>query len=152
MAVDVATDLELMRASALLESNPAAAVRRASAILEYQPEHAEAKLLLATACRRLGDPAAATDLLATLTRTQPDSPTLQLELGRAHVVRMENAEVGTRFLRDQSQSRMAITRLFGVLQQSWTEAPEAQHPAICCVDGKMIEPPLPHIKGRAQPL
>ena len=51
MAAGVATDLELMRASALLEADPEAAVRRASAILEQSPEHEEAKLLLATAWR-----------------------------------------------------------------------------------------------------
>ena len=79
----MAAELELMRASALLESNPAAAARGASAILEGFPEHAEAQLLLATACQRMGDPAAARSQLESLVRAQPTSPTLQLELGRA---------------------------------------------------------------------
>ena len=39
-------DLELMRASALLESNPAEAARRASAILEQSAQHQAASLLL----------------------------------------------------------------------------------------------------------
>ncbi len=74
------------------------------------------------------------------------------ELGRAQIVRLESSEVGTRFYRDQSQSRVAITRLFGALQQSWTDAPEVEHPALCCRDGHRFEPPLPRIKGRTQPL
>ena len=83
MAAELATDLELMRATALLEANPEAAVQRARAILEHNPGHEAAQLLLATACRRLGDPARSRDLLASLARAQPDSATLQLELGRA---------------------------------------------------------------------
>ena len=79
----VAADLELMRAAALLESDPEAVVRRATAILAASPQHESAKLLLATACRRLGDPATAADLLESLARALPNSPTLQLELGRA---------------------------------------------------------------------
>ena len=82
-APGMAADLELMRASALLESNPAAAARSASAILKGFPGHAEAQLLLATACQRMGDPAAARSQLESLVQAQPASPTLQLELGRA---------------------------------------------------------------------
>ena len=74
------------------------------------------------------------------------------ELGRAQVVRSENHEVGTRFLRREAPSRIAITRLFGALQASWTSAPEVSHPPSCCQNGQLIEPPLPRIKGRAQPL
>ena len=92
MASGVATDLELMRASALLEADPEAAVRRASAILEQSPEHEEAKLLLATAWRRLDDPATAAGVLESLTSAQPDSPTLQLELGRAYAAIGRHAE------------------------------------------------------------
>jgi len=73
-------------------------------------------------------------------------------LGRARVVRTENTDVGARFLRDHPQSRMAITRLFGLLQESWSRALEVEHPSICCRGGQLIEPALPHIKGRAQPL
>lgn len=74
------------------------------------------------------------------------------ELGRAMVVRSENREVGTRFLRDQSHSRIAITRLFGALQDSWTSAPEVSHPPVCCSNGQLIEPPLPRISRRLAPL
>ena len=73
-----------MRASALLESNPQAAARGASAILEHFPDHEEARLLLATASQRLGDGATARAQLESLLGAQPHSPTLQLELARAH--------------------------------------------------------------------
>jgi hypothetical protein len=69
------------------------------------------------------------------------------ELGRAQVVRLGASEVGARFLRDDSASRMAITRLFGALQESWSKAPLVDHPPMCCQGGKMLEPPLPHRKG-----
>jgi tetratricopeptide (TPR) repeat protein len=79
-----AADLELMRASRLLESDPAAAARRASEILVYAPDHDEAKLLLATACRKLGDPATAVATLETLAGASRGSAFIRLELGRAY--------------------------------------------------------------------
>ena len=80
-------ELELMRASALLENDPAAAARRAIAILAKSPGRDEAILLLAAARRRLGGTQAAADLqggadsMESLARRQPASPLLQLELG-----------------------------------------------------------------------
>ena len=73
-----------MRASALLESNPAAAAQAASAVLESHPDDEMARLLLATACQRLGDPATARAQLESLVSAQPNSPILHLELGRAY--------------------------------------------------------------------
>ena len=77
-------DLELMRASMLLDSDPVAAARRAGDILAATPGHAGATLLLATARRRLGDPAAAAALLESLSATDAGSPFMLLELGRAY--------------------------------------------------------------------
>jgi len=77
-------DLELMRASLLLESEPAAAARRAQAILAASPGHVEANLLFAAACRKLGDPAAAAAALESLPAAHLDTPFMQLELGRAY--------------------------------------------------------------------
>ncbi len=91
MASGVA-DLELMRGAGLLESDPQAALRCASAILEHSPGHEAAGLLLATACRRLGDRAAALNLLVSLSAAQPASPVLQLELGRAWAAAARTAE------------------------------------------------------------
>jgi len=81
-----------MRASALLESNPQAAARGASAILKDFPDHEEARLLLATASQRLGDSATARSQLESLVGAQPNSPTLQLELARAHASAGRHAE------------------------------------------------------------
>jgi tetratricopeptide (TPR) repeat protein len=77
-------DLELMRASLLLDSDPLAAARRASGILAGSPGHPEANLLFAAACRKLGDPAAAAAALETLPNAYRDTPVMQLELGRAY--------------------------------------------------------------------
>ena len=72
-----------MRAALLLDSDPAAAAREAGAILAASPGHSEASLLLASACRRLGDAQAAAVILASLAAAHPDSALLQLETGRA---------------------------------------------------------------------
>ena len=77
-------DLELMRASLLLASDPAAAARRASGILAEHPGHEPAKLLLAAACRRIGDTSTAVRLLESLAAEDPGSAVMPLELGRAH--------------------------------------------------------------------
>jgi tetratricopeptide (TPR) repeat protein len=84
LSASASIDLELMRASMLLESDPAAAARLATGILEGAPGNEEASLLLATACRRLGDPATATAVLESLAHAHPASPVMQLELGRVH--------------------------------------------------------------------
>jgi len=92
-------DLELMRASLLLESDPAAAARSANEILAGSPGHPAARLLLATARRKLGDPAAAAALLESLASARDDSPVRQLELGRAYAAAGRNAEAVTAFRR-----------------------------------------------------
>jgi tetratricopeptide (TPR) repeat protein len=80
-----------MRASLLLDSNPAAAARRASDILASSPGHTEANLLLAAACRKLGDPAAAARVLESLAQAHTDSPLMQFELGRAYAAAADGA-------------------------------------------------------------
>jgi len=84
-----------MRASLLLDSDPAGAARRANGILAASPGHAEASLLLAAALRKLGDPAAAAAALESLTRERPDSALLQLELARACTAAGRGAEALT---------------------------------------------------------
>ena len=78
-----AADLELMRCAALLDSNPAAAADRVQAILAADAANPAAQLLLATASRRLGDPARAAALLEPLARANPGSSALQFDFGRA---------------------------------------------------------------------
>ncbi|MBV8496599.1 MAG: sulfotransferase [Gammaproteobacteria bacterium] len=84
MPASASADLELMHATLLLESDPAAAARRAAAIPADSRAHSEAQLLIAVARRRLGDPAGAAAVLETLARIQPHSALIQLELGRAY--------------------------------------------------------------------
>ena len=76
-----AVDVRLMRAAALLDSDPPAAAREAAQILKEHPGHPAATLLLGTARRSCGD-AAAAEAFEELAATQPESAQIQLELGR----------------------------------------------------------------------
>jgi len=82
--MSASADLELMRATMLLDADPAGAARRASAILESDPRHEEANLLFAAACRRIGDIGSAVGTFESLAATLPRSPVIQLELGRTY--------------------------------------------------------------------
>jgi predicted Zn-dependent protease len=73
-----------MRASTLLESDPAAAARQAGAVLQNHPGHDAASLLLTAACRRLGNSSDAIGIMEALARAQPASALVQLELGRTY--------------------------------------------------------------------
>jgi tetratricopeptide (TPR) repeat protein len=83
-ASTVDVDLKLMLASSRLGTDPAAAARAASEILEVCPGHAAASLLLAGASLSLGDTAKACEVLEFLTLAQSSSAIVQLELGRAY--------------------------------------------------------------------
>jgi predicted Zn-dependent protease len=107
------SDLELLRASALLESDPATARLRAAHMLAQSPGHPEASLLLAAAHRRLGDPAAAAAVLEALARAQPHSPLVQLDLGRACAQAGRTAEA-------VAALRRAVT-LDAALADGWRE-------------------------------
>ncbi|HEY2465333.1 MAG TPA: sulfotransferase [Steroidobacteraceae bacterium] len=90
--MSASTDLELMRASMLLETDPAAAARQAGALLMVHPGHDAASLLLAEACRRLGNASSAVDIIEALARAQPTSALVQLELGRTYVACARSGE------------------------------------------------------------
>src|ERR1700744_2668844 len=77
-------NLELMTASALLDADPAPAGRAAGEILSHNPGNAAASLLLATAARKLGNPALALEVLEGLARSQPAAAPVRLELARAY--------------------------------------------------------------------
>ncbi len=70
-------------AAALLHRDPALAERRARRILESWPEADPAVLVVASARRRQGDPAAAVDLLEELAARQAESADLLHELGQS---------------------------------------------------------------------
>jgi tetratricopeptide (TPR) repeat protein len=102
-----------MRASMLLEADPAAAARHAGDILAAFPGHAEAALLLAAACRRLGDPATAIRVLEPLAGAHSRAPVLQLELGRAYGAGGRNGEAIDAFQR--------AVQLDAALEDGWRE-------------------------------
>jgi predicted Zn-dependent protease len=83
----------------MLDSDPTAAARQASGILAHSPGHPEATLLLAAACRKLGDPAAAAAALATLVDAERDTPWIQLEIGRAFAAAGRKGEALSAFQR-----------------------------------------------------
>src|SRR2546430_15703568 len=85
-------DLELMRAASLLETDPAAAARRASDILAASPAHSQAGPFLCAAPRRFGDPAAPPTALEYLGAARPHSPELPHPLGRAYAARRPGAQ------------------------------------------------------------
>jgi predicted Zn-dependent protease len=73
-----------MRASMLLETDPAAAARDAGAVLLNHPGHEAASLLLSTACRRLGNSSTVVAIMEALAGAQPASAIVHLELGRTY--------------------------------------------------------------------
>jgi tetratricopeptide (TPR) repeat protein len=79
-----------MRASMLLETDPAAAALHAGAVLKSHPGHDAASLLLTAACRRLGNASSAIGIMEALARVQPASAIVQLELGRTYAACARN--------------------------------------------------------------
>ena len=90
--MSASADLELMRASMLLETDPAAAARQASIVLANYPGHDAASLLLTTACRRLGNSSSALGIIEALANAQPTSALVQLELGRTYAAAGRGSE------------------------------------------------------------
>jgi tetratricopeptide (TPR) repeat protein len=84
MTPNAAPELELMRAAALLATDPQAAARRATEILANSPRNLEACLLLATAYIRLCLPTKAIAILEPFAAEYPSSAAIQLDLGRAY--------------------------------------------------------------------
>jgi tetratricopeptide (TPR) repeat protein len=123
----VSADLELMRAAALLDSDPAAAARKAGEVLAKWPGHAEASLLLAVACRALGDPAAAASLLESLAEKQAGSAVILMELGRAYAA-------GGRGAQAEALLRRAVA-LDANLADAWRELAARLHAAGDAVAG-----------------
>jgi predicted Zn-dependent protease len=85
MASIADVNIKLMSASALLDTDPAAAARSAAEILEHNPDNTAASLLLATAASKTGDVVRAIEVLRALARSQPAAAGLiRLELARAY--------------------------------------------------------------------
>ena len=73
----------MAHATRLLDANPALAAEQAEEILKAVPDHPPAVLLLASARRRSGKPAAALELLEPLSQTLGRWPALHFERGLA---------------------------------------------------------------------
>ena len=102
----------------LLDSDPAGAARHASDILANSPEHEAAKLLFGAACLRLGDPAVAVSAIESLAQAHPDSPIMQLELGRVYAACGRGADALASFER--------AVELDPALSDGWRELAEQQ--------------------------
>jgi hypothetical protein len=77
-------------------------------------------------------------------------PPLPSALGTSEVVRSDatGGDVGLRFIRNDTVARISSGKLFQAVQEAWTKALELSHPPLCCQDGLVLEPPLPHMKAR----
>jgi len=77
-------------------------------------------------------------------------PELPPDLGSAEVVRSDanGADVALRFVRSDPAARIGSTRLLQVVRETWLQAPELMHPPMCCQGGRVLEPPVPHLKSR----
>jgi Flp pilus assembly protein TadD len=81
----------VMRASAILATDPAAAGRAARAVLRVAPNDPRALLILASAHRRGGDPAAALAILTPLAKAYPRAAHTHYELGASLAARGRSA-------------------------------------------------------------
>lgn len=68
------------------------------------------------------------------------------ELGRATVVWVEEGEAGVQFDRANPACRLSVGKLFQSLQKEWEKARTIDHLAQCCVNGALLDPPLPRLR------
>jgi hypothetical protein len=77
---------------------------------------------------------------------EPPLPTL---LGRTELVRADpGGDMGMRFVRSDVTARVAASKLYAAVMEFWARAPEASHSPLCCRNGNLLDPPLPHMKAR----
>jgi len=88
----------LAQAQRLLATSPRLAAEQANEILTVVPNHPSALLLLAAARNRLGDSAAALEILEPVAAANPDRAIVQYELGVAHGA-LRHGEQAVRALR-----------------------------------------------------
>jgi hypothetical protein len=68
------------------------------------------------------------------------------EVTRGRVVWVEDGEAGIMFDRDMESSRVAAGRLFRSLEQPWAQAREIRHLPNCCINGQVLDPPVPRVR------
>lgn len=84
-------------------------------------------------------------ILARLLGAQRGWPTT---LGVAKVVRAAGSEVGVRFNLQDQPSRLSTSQLYELVQSQWNTARNLRHAPPCCQQGRVLEPPFPHVRGR----
>ena len=94
----------LAHAERLLATSPKLAAEQANEILAVVPGHPPALLLLAAARNRLGNPAAAIEILESIAAGNPDAAIVQYQLGLAHGA-LNDGEQAVRALRRAVQLR-----------------------------------------------
>lgn len=85
MSTSASPDMDILRTTLLLDSDPGAAAQRAAELLVRWPGHAQVALLLARACAKVGDPHRSLEVLALHAEALKGSVVLQLELGNAYL-------------------------------------------------------------------
>ena len=69
-------------------------------------------------------------------------------LGRSEVLRAANGELALKFIRADSATRIAATRLLDAAQKAWTRAVELLHAPGCCgKSGLLLESPMPRLRA-----
>ena len=72
------------------------------------------------------------------------------ELGRAEAVRVDqgSGELALRWVRSDPAVRVASLKLIEAIRGSWTRAEEMMHAPPCCLNGQVLDPPMPALRGR----
>jgi tetratricopeptide (TPR) repeat protein len=102
------------RAAALLAHDPVSAGREAGALLQVAPQDPRARLIMASALRRQGDPDAAYAILATLALAFPNAARTQYELGLTALATGRH-EAGVAALRRAVQCNPGLTEAWTAL-------------------------------------
>jgi hypothetical protein len=68
------------------------------------------------------------------------------DLGRAAVTWVEAGEAGLQFDRASPASRISVGKLFQSLLNEWEKARTIDHLPQCCVNGALLDPPLPRLR------
>jgi hypothetical protein len=68
----------------------------------------------------------------------------------ARVVWCDESDAGIEVDRRKASSRAAVTKLFKVLEEHWRGALEIRHLDLCCIDGKLLDPPPPRMRNESK--
>ena len=77
-------------------------------------------------------------------------PPFPTDLGRADVVRTDKntGELAVRWVRSDPVVRASSLKLIDGVRRSWGQATEMTHAPPCCQKGRVLDPPMPALRGR----